>query len=166
MVFDIKLLTGHPVPEEYLESGDIACYGEITLGSFHERFQSTLFFWSISDYRKQWVHAIERIINADNSTSALITELRDPVLADEVIGRWWVLYREGENVYVQNQLIFRKYLTGEFNPLDPYAHIPKRETETDEGDKISEWEVKLHDMREFLKSQKTFLKQILPNESK
>lgn len=154
MVFDIKLLTGHPVPEEYLESGDIACYLEITLGSFRERFQSTLFYWSISDYQKQWVHAIERIVNVDNSTSALITELRDPALAGEVVGQWWVLYREGEKVYVQNQLILKKNLTGGFNPLDPYSHIPKRKTETDEGDKISEWEVTVQDMREFLKRQK------------
>ena len=61
---------------------------------------------------------------------------------------WWILYKVGDTIFVQNHLLVSymyKEVIGEgpFTPDTCYNYIDKRITHTDDGRKISEWNVKI-----------------------
>jgi hypothetical protein len=125
-------------------------YGEIVLGNFRERFLSPLTFWDEAHYQNQWNDGLRRIIAG--SDSCLITSITDPDRSNHLT--WWPLYRQANEVHVQNHLLFLDGLPSRFDPNDPYAHIPKREAVSEEGEKISEWTISVDGVQEFLKSMK------------
>jgi hypothetical protein len=45
-------------------------------------------------------------------------------------------------------------IVGQFDPWNPYSHVPVRGTVSKEGDNISEWIVTVEDMKHFLDMQK------------
>ena len=126
-----------------------AIYGQLIMGSFTECFYASLSYWSTADYRCHWQQAIARIIEG-HSNSALITDIYDPAHANFIT--WWPLWRINKRVYIQNQLLMMDELSGAFDPLNPYIHVGKRGTISDEGQKISEWCVPVQSMKSFLES--------------
>ncbi|SRR6266403_488850 len=100
-MFDIYL-TGEIVTEEG-DPNSKAVWGEIRIGAFRERFVARVVFWSAEQYEKQWESALRKIVT--NSTpAALITDYVEPNLSSGDSLWWWPLYREGDSVYIQNQL--------------------------------------------------------------
>lgn len=120
--------------------------GQITIGSFQERFIVPLDFWSVNDYRRHWRDSIDFLISAGKDT-CLITAMHDPNTANYI--QWWLLYPHGTSVFIQNHLLFLSTLSSPFNVLEPHLHIPARRVINDEGLPISEWESTLDDFVSF-----------------
>ena len=123
------------------------CIGEIQIGDFKETFEMPLGYWTMQDYEKQWKQGIERIKNHDKS--CLITELQDPT--KDPWANTWVLYKDGHTVHIQNNLLmgkrFSKLLKKEPYTIETcYNFIIPRETKSDDGMQISEWDINLEDI--------------------
>lgn len=126
--------------------GEPARYGFIRLATFEERFVAPLVYWTVADYRRQWREGIRRCLDGQ-TRSCLITSMRDLAIANFI--QWWPLYRVGDEVYVQNQLLFLESIHGAFQPGDPYAHVPERRTASEDGEAISEWHIGIADLQVF-----------------
>jgi hypothetical protein len=124
--------------------------GDLTLGTFSEDFESSLSYWSPTDYQRQWIIAATRLADGE-STSAFITSLDDPSHANFIV--WWPAWRIGGSVALQNQLLFFDTLTGAFDASDPYAHVRTRKTVSQDGALISEWVVDSEDIRTWVRAQ-------------
>ncbi len=121
-----------------------SCVGEIKIGDFRETFIMPLDWWTVGDYETQWLEGIERIKHCDES--CLVTTIQD--LKKIPLIDWWILYKVGSTVYVQNELIagdcLQTFLNrGEFNRETCYDFIEPRQTVTEDGEKISEWSFEL-----------------------
>jgi CdiI N-terminal domain len=131
------------------EDDPLVALGELRLGEVHEYFQSVLGFWELGDYTKSWATGLRRIL-AGASISCLATSVTDPATANFV--ETWPLYREGDDVYVHNKFLFLDQLTREFDPKAPWESIGPRSVVNEDGRRISEWQVRLDDIRYFLDS--------------
>jgi hypothetical protein len=121
--------------------------GQITIGSFWETFGISLSFWSVSDYQKHWKDALQRIVDG-HASSCLLTSVHDPAHANFF---WsWPLYLENNIVYIHNQILFLDKISGIFDLNNPFQYIGQRETISEEGRKISEWQTELASISEFL----------------
>jgi hypothetical protein len=118
--------------------------GEIKLDDFVETFETPLTFWSATRYEKQWREGIDRFLKGAPK-SCLITSMLDP--KSEAFGVWWILYRDGRNVAVQNHLLLSSILGRNFSPDDPYRSIPDRLTSSDDGERVSEWFLEFDSLR-------------------
>ncbi|MEO7086494.1 MAG: hypothetical protein ABI442_18840 [Gemmatimonadaceae bacterium] len=144
MTFSIELLPGEIVDPD---TGSQSQYGEITLGSFQERFIALVGYWSAQRYASHWRDALMRVVEGE-ATSCLITSLHDP--ADSHLLFWWPLYRIGDVVQVQNSILLFEQLSAPFDPDNPFRFVPARTTVSEEGQPISEWEVPVSDIKTFL----------------
>jgi hypothetical protein len=152
VMFDIYL-TGELATEQ--DDPDVkAVWGEIRIGALRERFVARVVSWDAEQYEKQWELALRKIVTGSTPT-ALITDYVEPDLSSGNSLCWWPLYREGDSVYVQNQLrrLYRKgdsvYMQVQLassGPLDlrfslqcPWESIKERKIVGAEGSKISEW---------------------------
>lgn len=133
--------------QEFVDGGERFQVGEIQLGKFHETFMASLSYWTKLDYLIQWKVALIRICNG-NDRSCLITSMFDPSIANFIF--WWTLYLDGNIVHIQNQILFLDELDKPFLELNPYESIRTRKTVSDEGDKISEWDVDVDDIKVYL----------------
>jgi hypothetical protein len=61
---------------------------------------------------------------------------------------WWVLYRDGDSVHVQNQLLIFENLMAAFEEEEPWKSIGPRKILSEEGLAISEWRVALSDIED------------------
>ena len=139
-MFDIYL-TGDTVPKT--DSGVKAVYGRIQIGGDHETFTSSLMRWTRANYERHWIAALRRLTNGGDR-SALITSYIDPVADGFLI--WWPLYRSGDVIYVQNQMLFFDRLTESFEAGRPWDFVRKREIVNAEGFEISEWRTTIKDI--------------------
>ena len=132
---------------EFVEESEKFQIGEIIIGEFHETFTASLSYWSELDYLNQWKTALTKICSSAEK-SCLITSMFDPSTANFIF--WWALYLDDNTVHIRNQILFLKELDKPFMELNPYEFIRNRITETDEGDKISEWDVNINDIKVYL----------------
>lgn len=148
MSFSIRFL-----PDESLEfdpdPGTVV--GMIEIGDFRERFQASLSFWSPADYVRSWRAGLEWI-TGNNTKSCLITSMYDPQNASLIV--WWPMYRDGENVWIQNYLLLLEEIEESFAPDDPYPLIPDRVIVDEEGQKLSEWHTTVTAVKHFLENMK------------
>jgi hypothetical protein len=151
-MFDIYL-TGEIATDE--DDPDFrAVWGEIRIGAFRERFVARVVFWAAEQYEKQWESVLRKIVTC-STPAALITDYVEPNRSSGNSLCWWPLYREGDSVYIQNQLrrLYRKgdsvYMQDQLassGPLDrqfsmqrPWESIKERKIVGAEGSQISEW---------------------------
>ena len=132
---------------EDIDNSETIIYGRIKIFDFNERFESDLSYWSKKKYQQHWNESIVRIINGEDA-SCLITSMRNPKTANFIF--WWLLYRVGEDIFIQNQVLLFDHLKVSFNENNPYIHIEERETVTENGIPISEWKVSIRDLKEFV----------------
>lgn len=123
-------------------NGEKAKNARISIGSFNEVFSVPLSYWTEKEYEQQWIAGLDRIVL--ESTSCFVTGMRDPENANFIF--IWSMYREGEMVYFQNNILFLDELGEPFDESNIYRYIPSRETINDEGEKISEWSLQLTEM--------------------
>jgi len=119
-----------------------SAYGVIKFNDFYEHFYMSSSFWSIEDYQRQWQLAIDRL-NSGQTTCFIVNF--------QPLTPWidmWIAYHVGDKLYIQNRYLigdFYHEILGEnfFTPENSFDFIPKRETITEEGNKVSEWVIQL-----------------------
>lgn len=138
----------HVIDRTIFESyGLPCCTGEIQIGNFKETFEMPLDFWTIEDYEKQWDEGIERLKTYDRS--CLVAEVQDPIKRPRA--SLWVLYREEDEVYIQNNLLFGKRFAKmlakkTFNIQTCYDFTIPRSVSKDEEYPVSEWHISYKDI--------------------
>jgi hypothetical protein len=144
-VFAIELRSQQETGEV---NGDPAmASGRIVIGDFAESFRVPLGFWNESDYRRSWRRSFEVLNASPHSTSCLMTSMTDPENSNFLT--CWPMYRGGEDVCIQNALIFLDEIEGDFDPAAPWNSVRPREIVDEDGNKISEWMTSMGSLREF-----------------
>jgi len=144
-MFDIRF--SKEIPDD-LEDGVSLAYGQIQIGDFQEIFVASLFDWTKEAYCRQWLEAAERLVKGE-SKSAFVSSFVPPKNAHHFV--WWPSYRIDEVVYVQNQLRFYEQLASPFEVASLYDFVVDRKrVSEDEGSPISEWELPIQWVRDFL----------------
>lgn len=144
-MFAIELQSPREAGEE--NDGSAEAPGRIIIGDFTETFRVPLGFWDESDYRRSWRQAFE-VLNANpHSTSCLMTSMTDPRNSNFLV--CWPMYREGEEVYIQNAIIFLDEIEEAFDPAAPWGCVGPRRGIDEDGNKISEWITSMDSLREF-----------------
>lgn len=144
-MFAIDLQSPREAVEE--NDGSAEASGRITIGDFTETFRVPLGFWGESDYRRNWRQAFEVLDANQHSTSCLMTSMTDPRNSNFLA--CWPMYREGEDVYIQNAIIFLDEIGEAFDPAAPWAYVQPRHGIDEDGNKISEWTTSMYSLREF-----------------
>ncbi len=122
--------------------------GELVLGDYRESIHASLFQWSKLDYEAHWRKAIETLL--EGPKSALIVEYVSPEFATHLV--WWPMYRIENVVYIQNHLLFYDHLPQPFSLDNMLSIIKDRVTVNEDGNRISEWSVKLSDVQDFART--------------
>lgn len=152
MAFCIEFIED-AVPAYYLKPNEKTVFGKITIGEFSERFLASTEYWSQEQYRKQWVEAVDRLINGPcSNTEALIANMYDPSMANFIC--CWPLFREGDKVYIHNNLLFMDKIKPPFELDRVGSYIGERETVNEDGDKISEWVTTIGELKGWLQESK------------
>ena len=121
--------------------------GRIRIGHFSESFVSALTFWTDSQYLEHWHDAVRRVTYTGQD-SCLITSIADPLRSEMLF--WWPMYREGDQVIIQNGLLFFSELERSFDPTNPFETVPERVMLNEDGQRVLEWVVTVQDLEDFL----------------
>lgn len=143
--FSIEVASDQPPAAMLQEAG---ATGRITVGDFAESFYMDLSYWSVEEYGRSWRDSLQVIFDGEESDSCLIASITDPDASNFIF--CWPLYRRGEDVIVQNSIIFLDELEGDFNPLEPWSSVRPRLTVDKDGNSISEWRTSVSAVRDFL----------------
>jgi hypothetical protein len=135
--------------KDLYSDGDLFALGSLKIGYFSEDFRSSLSYWDRNKYLSQWREALKRLLNGERC-SALVTTMYDPKNANFIF--WWVMYLIGDDVHMQNHVLFLDELERQFDESELYSFIPEREEQTEEGQPISEWVVKISAIKGFVDS--------------
>ncbi len=138
MAFDLRLAEASPKKKEV--------YGRILIGDFSERFVASLADWSPADYETHWLTSARRILSGQ-AKSAFVTSFTAPNKGPYLVR--WPLYRIGDVVCIQNQLLFYDQLSQSFAIDRLYDFVKDRETFSEDGEEISEWEMPLEWLTDF-----------------
>jgi hypothetical protein len=140
--FEIRFESG-PVVEPW-EGGSIAL-GRILLGDFHEPFEASLEHWAVADYEARWQRAAQRLV--DGAGPALFLTSYHGATAGYHDG--WLAWREGVSVIFHHRLLLHERLP---RLEDGAYHIGfhDRERVSPHGAPISEWDVSLAAVEDFL----------------
>lgn len=128
-----------------LDWGFPSYVGEITLGSFQEKFVLPISFWKKQDYETQWIEGLKRLQYEDKS--CLITSITGSkeYLDCALNVTWWVMYKEKNKIIVRNQWLshesYKNIVRGPFNAQTCYYFIPPKEYSR--KIKCSEWLIDL-----------------------
>jgi hypothetical protein len=138
--------TDEPV-EHPNEDERIAAPGMLVLGKTMEEFLANLGAWNKNDYRSHWLTELKALVNG-RSNAVLIVDYNDPAESSNL--EVWKLYRNGEQVYFQNQLLFCDALPPTFVVSEIASVAGERKTENEDGDRFSEWMVSLREIEMFM----------------
>ncbi|MET7671838.1 hypothetical protein [Micromonospora luteifusca] len=122
--------------------------GRITVGGFFETFEMSLAFWSPEEYRASWRDALEMLRHRDDAISCLVSSITDPSTSNFVF--CWPLYRNGDDVFVQNAVVILEDLTESFDPARPWRSVRPHASVDEDGNRISEWLTDMSQVTSFL----------------
>jgi hypothetical protein len=123
--------------------------GRITVEDFAETFRAPLGYWDESGYRRSWQQAFEVLNAGPHATSCLMTSMTDPGTSNLLI--CWPAYRAGEDVYLQNALIFLSESRATFDPAAPWDFVEPRRATDEDANNISEWATSMDSLRRFFR---------------
>ena len=144
-IFQIEFLRSGA--DDCLTRREGAAIGKITIGSFSEKFESALSYWSREKYMSQWTRALLQVISSE-SRSALITSMTDPVTANFLT--WWPMYKISGAVFIQNQILFMDQIGRRFDPDKAHEFVGEHFSVDSDGEKLSEWSVPIEVIEAFL----------------
>jgi hypothetical protein len=136
-VFDIEFATGEP---EAQEEGWSALWGHITLGDYSEQFLASLELWDRSGYQRHWIAAAQRLLEGERTTGFVTSAFQFR----------WNMWRQGQTVVAQEQLMWTVTTKEVLDPHETYWLIGNRETVSESGEPISEWQLPIEDIAEFV----------------
>lgn len=119
----------------------------ITIGDFVESCP-LVGDWTPSRYQTRWIESLQSLVQGQ-STVALPLGTRILGLNDAPL--IWVLYRDSDDVFVQ-QVMLVPGSEWETGPDGELISSPPRETVSDDGQPISEWQTDADAIREYLNS--------------
>lgn len=131
------------IGEPSIEFNELSIRGRITLGEFSEEFATPLVFWTVDDYRKQWRCAAEQIVNG-NARSYFATSMRESPSDGAMF--LWTAYRLVDTVCFQHKLLILETVKGAFEPSNIHTQVDERQTESEDGYRISEWQITLEEV--------------------
>jgi hypothetical protein len=151
--FNIEIISETP---EKIE-GKWCYWGRITIGSFTEKFIMSIDTWTVEEYKQQWQEGIERV--KTHNTSCLVATIQNMAIGYPLINMW-ILYKENEKVFVQDQLINTEIAQeldfpiklSDFNAKTCYQFISPRivnelgEAVDEDGETVSEWSIPLSEI--------------------
>lgn len=129
------------------DPGTRVCRGTIQIDAFEEAFESGIGYWTMDDYRTQWIDGIRRVV-IEGANSCLVTSITDPISANFIF--WWPLYVDGTQVRFQNHVLFLSECETPFDENVPYLSLPSRVSTSDDGRSISEWTLPVSDLARWL----------------
>jgi hypothetical protein len=135
-VFNIEFTHDKP---EIQEEGWLGLSGQTTLGDHVESFLAPIGLWARADYERHWLEAARRLLDGHVRTG-FFTSLYQ---------FWWTMWREGERVFVHEELLTRERYGGPTDGTVPYEIIGERISES-AGHRVSEWELSLDDIRSYV----------------
>jgi hypothetical protein len=144
VMFNIEFISGPAI-----EFGEPSVRGRITLGTFSEVFVSPLVYWSVDDYKNHWLQAAKYLL-AGHDKTLFFTTMYDADHANFLFS--WSMWRFGEHICMQNQMLFLKELTENFDPQHPYIHVGDFAEHSDEQP-ISTWHIQFKDIAAYVKQQ-------------
>lgn len=130
------------------EQSNSEASAEIVVNDFRERLSIPLGYWAKNDYEEQWIAAITSILEPNTTKAALVTEMYDPLTANFI--NIWPLYKDDDRIYIQNSILFLDKLKGDFQISQLSSYVLERETINEDGDDISEWNISIKDLEEFI----------------
>lgn len=134
------------VTNEISEDGEpVAC---IQLDEHVEHFPLDLSYWNAEAYVKQWRDSLKALVTENHSVALLITSVEPPAEAGRCTA--FVLYKEGDSVFVQQHLLAYRDSRSSINWRRLLASVGRRETIDEDGNRISEWNTEMEDIRAFL----------------
>jgi hypothetical protein len=136
-----------PIEYPYDDPTIPAAPGALTLGKCTEDFLANLSLWSKTDYQSHWIHELKAILEG-SPKAALVVSYDDPKASLNM--EIWRVYRDGEWLHFQNQLLQYSSLPQTFQISEVRRHIPDRVMITEDGNQISEWDVHIRDLETFL----------------
>jgi len=145
-MFSIKF-TDQPLEYPFDDTSIPAAPGALTLGKTTEEFLANLSLWGKSDYESHWTRELTALFRGHPKV-ALVVSYDDPTAASNM--EIWRVYRDGEWVHFQNQILSYSNLPHGFEVSKMSSYIDDREITTKEGDRISEWDVAIRDIESFL----------------
>ena len=137
-MFDLTFVRVEPQRQE---EGWDALEGEIIVGGHRERFLAALDPWERTDYERHWIDAARRLVEGADRTAFITSAFQF----------WWPMWQVGPKVVVHEQLLWAEPIASVFDPADPYRAIGERVSTTEDGDKVSEWELSLADIHDFVR---------------
>jgi len=145
MSFHLKFLD-ETVPQDWSELPGREVLVEIKIGDFSERMATPLGYWTTDQYKKQWKHAADTLLENETNSTLFITQFYDPKEDGPgyVLECWWA-YREADKVYMRNSYIVSEGMPKEWDlvSLDSLA------TSRNPKDMVSEWVVSVEDIKLF-----------------
>jgi hypothetical protein len=115
--------------------------GRTELGSWVEQFLAPLDRWQRFDYERQWIEAAQRLLGPAARAGFFTSAFH----------LWWVMWREGEEVIVQEHLLTPEQLATITDwRVTPYQLIEDRCSVSEDGTPISEWFFNVVDIEGFL----------------
>ena len=117
----------------------------IVIDNYTESLYLPLSYWSAEDYKKAWLNSLREGL-ASKDHAALAVSMYEPEHTNFIFT--WVLYFEGMNVYLHNNIVFldqcRDFTIEQINNF-----VEPRTTYDEEGMKISEWHTDLKSVTDF-----------------
>lgn len=137
-----------PLEYPYDDTSIPAAPGTLRLGEQTEEFLANLSLWSKFDYQSHWTRELKSLFEG-NRKAALVVSYDDPKAASNM--EIWRVYRDGECLHLQNQLLPYSNLPHTFEVSEISQYIPDRVVITADGNRFSEWDVAIRDVEVFLR---------------
>ncbi|CFB70694.1 hypothetical protein ACOHX9_000052 [Yersinia enterocolitica] len=132
------------------ENDEMVLPASIIIDEFTEPLYIPLSYWSFENYQKSWLSSIEEGLQ-NKKHSALAVSMYEPDYTNFIF--IWVLYYSGNEVFVQNNILFLDECSG-FTPESINDFIEPRTTYNEDEMKISEWSTDLKSVIDFYNSLK------------
>jgi hypothetical protein len=133
--------------QESIVANEPVVSGRIKIGVFEEAFCCPITYWDGQRYVRQWRAALRRLIDGE-SKSALVTSVRDPKVANFLF--WWVAFLDGNEIVIQNHVLFLEELTVPFDVNNLYAYVPEMAPVEPGEPPPSEWRTNVREIEKFL----------------
>lgn len=122
----------------------------ILINDFEELLYIPINYWNMSNYKQAWLNSLAEGLSGKNH-AALAVSMYDSTQTNFIFT--WVLYFEGDDVYLQNNIVFLDECQG-FTPETINKFVEPRTTYDEDGIKISEWNTDLKSVMNFYHSLK------------
>lgn len=133
-------------------SGELCC--EIAVDDFVERTTLDLDTWSTSDYERQWVDALSRLVS--ESTARVIVMTWGAMPDRKTVRRGWRMHRHGSLVRIQERIYVPQDHSFDVDANGAVVDNEDMEVRNDDGDRISEWNIPVKAIRAFMAHDKLF----------